>query len=115
MTVAVDDGTGPPPTATFEISIPIKGAQTLLELADNAMNELHSVRLREELRGMPGGPLVTEQSFVAPDRMHMTANTGIEMIIAGESRYQRVSPEQTWRVGRWPRPGGYVWPSFDYA
>lgn len=115
MTVVLDDGSGAPGETTFEASIPIKGAEALLELADKAMNALGSVRLREELRGMPGGPIVTDQTFVAPDRMHMAANTGVEMRIIGDTRYQRVLPDGTWRAGRWPRPGGYVWPDFDYA
>lgn len=101
--------------ASLNIPVPVGGAKDLLRMADEAMNRLHSVRLREEMRGRPDGILITDLEFAAPDRSSQRSSVGREMIIIDDTRYLRLGTEQEWTVGRWPQERGYRWPDFDYA
>lgn len=99
----------------LQIAVPVAGPKELLRLADEAMNRLQYLRIREEMRGRPGGTVVTDMLFAAPDRTAHRSDTGREMVVIGDTRYQRFGPEEPWRVGRWPRAAGFQWPDFDYA
>jgi len=101
--------------ALLPVSIPGGGARDLLRMADERMNQLQSVRLREELRGRPDGDAVTEMEFVAPDRVRMRFGDGRERIVIGGTRYERAGPDQPWNVSPWPQVRGFRWPDFRYA
>lgn len=101
--------------AALWLPIPAGGAKDLLRLADESMNRLQSVRLREVMQGRPDGDLVTDMEFAAPDRARMKSSNGREIVIIGETRYQRSGDDQPWSQSPWPQVRGFRWPDFDYA
>lgn len=113
---AVADDSGAPVAEAFlPVRIPLDGARDLLRMADESMNRLQSVRLREELRGRPGGDAVTDMEFVSPNRVRMRFNNGRERIVIGQTRYERSGAGEPWTVAPWPQVGGFRWPNFNYG
>jgi len=110
-----DDSGAPVAEAFLPVRIPLDGARDLLRMADESMNRLQSVRLREELRGRPGGDAVTDMEFVSPNRVRMRFNNGRERIVIGQTRYERSGAGEPWTVAPWPQVGGFRWPNFNYG
>ncbi len=87
-------------------------AMQWLELADAAMNQLTSLRSKQDLNDGSSGILVTEYEYRAPNAVCMTAQTGAESIAVGPVQYDRD------KNGQWTqrqRIDPFVFPKFDMA
>jgi copper transport protein len=83
-----------------------------LQQSDAAMNQLRSLRSRQELTDGNGGLLVVDYEYRAPDAVRMTSQNGEESIALGPVQYYRD------RNGQWtqrPRSDPFVFPKFDLS
>lgn len=83
-----------------------------LEAVIAEMERLNSARMREDLSGRVGGPmLVSRYLFEAPDKMSITTR-GSRQLIIDQRRFRKPEPNAKWEEGTWPG-SGFTWPE-DY-
>ncbi len=94
------------------IRLPAADGEDELAAVIAEMENLDSARMREELSGKVGGPmLVSRYLFEAPDKMSITTE-GSRQVIIDQKRFRRPGPNAEWEEGTWPG-SGFTWPE-DY-
>lgn len=99
--------------ASFSADLPVPGARDILRRSDQTMNGLQSAREHQVIDGGAGNTLGVTYTYVAPDRMRVADDSGIEIVAALGQRYER--REDQWQVAPWPDPRGFTWPTYSYA
>lgn len=99
-------------------SLPAPDARATLTNVVAAMGRLRSLRVRENLTGRVGGPILhTLFRFVAPNRFTYD-ETGAEnasAVIIGHRRYDRDTLTGPWVADDFGTPGGFSWPRVFYT
>lgn len=94
------------------VPLPTSDGSDELEVVIDAMESLRSARMREELKGEAGGPLlVGRYLFEAPDRMSISVK-GSRQVIIDKKRFRRPESGASWEEGSFPG-SGFTWPE-DY-
>lgn len=107
------DADGEDVTAIFAVPLPAPAGTAELERALGATEALLSAAMREELRGQVGGKeLVATYHFAAPDAFEIRVNDSHRIVIGTQS-WQRSSPAEPWRQGKWPGEA-FRWPRSHY-
>lgn len=87
-------------------------AMQWLELSDAVMNQLQSVRSKQDLNDGSNGVVVTEYEYRAPNAMRFTLPNGTESIALGPVQYDRDKSGQ-WTQRQRIEP--LVFPNFDMS
>ncbi|GEM_PF-1263500 len=103
----------PDATTTYSFPIPVVPGEALLSRAQQAMNSLSSLRMRDTLDNGAGLVITANTDYQAPGRMHLRTSEGREIYILGEMRYLR-EPGQRWQVGQGPPGQPFKWPDYNF-
>ena len=104
----------PAEQVTFQVPLPLPGAQQILTLAGIRMGELQSLKERQELRGGPqGGTIHTEFAYASPNAMWLQTDDGAENIIIEHTRYLKAVGAD-WITLELPEEAGVTYPEFAY-
>jgi copper transport protein len=80
-----------------------EAADRLLQVAQDRMRALRSVREEERVSSGPGTLALTSYRLLAPDRMELKTDRGVQTVMIGRSQWLR-TPDLGWT--RSPAPGG---------
>lgn len=103
-------------TAASTFQLPTPEGTRIFQQTLQAMNKIRSAKVDEKLRdSLRHPPIVSDYTFVAPDRMRWTVPTGGSTRIAvGDTGYLRREDATTWK--RYPWTGDpFSWPTGFYA
>lgn len=96
------------------VPLPAADATDTFQATMTAMRKLDSARVTETLaEDEHGEAIVSEYTFVAPDRMRWEASNGFARVAIGERGYLRKNAEATWKAYEWTDPG-FSWPGSFY-
>lgn len=102
-----------PLRASFSAPIPTPDGRAELARAIEAMEQLRSATMREDLRGSVDDPLlVVDYRFSAPDAFEIRV-AGRHHVVIGDRSYERPDPTATWTEAPWTGLP-YTWPKGYY-
>jgi copper transport protein len=95
------------------IPLPTPDGSEELERAVIAMEELRSARMRQDLSGRVGGPMIVSRYlFEAPDKMDIRVEDSRRIII-GDTEYRKGGDGGRWGKSDWPG-SPFTWPENYY-
>jgi hypothetical protein len=107
-----------PITTNETVPLPAPDGTATLHRAIAAMEQLHSARLHEELRGdLTSSPTVTDYTFRAPDAFTFSIAGGAQRITIGRQQYSQDNPGEPWTLQTAPAgvSSSFAWPKGYYT
>ncbi|MFB7115427.1 copper resistance protein CopC [Streptomyces sp. NPDC056291] len=100
-------------TATQSVPLPAPDGRAVFNRMLAAMGRLHSLEMKETLRGSSTGPaVVTHYRFAAPDAMAYSIAGGGSAVLIGPDSYRRDGPTSRWHHDR--SGFSFGWPAAFY-
>ena len=96
------------------LPLPTPEATDTFQTTMTAMRQLDSARVTETLaEGEHSEPIISDYTFIAPDRMRWEASNGFARVAIGEQGYLRKNADAAWETYEWTDPG-FSWPGSFY-